>query len=1040
MDLNTRTEHILTRVLRITLDPQAAETHKDLDLVTIEGTTGPIRVDILDEVFVARLSQLGTLNAQLSYMIEVYNRIEDEANRSYRGDLQNQIHEAAIKPLRECHIRYLSMVLQCPELFGRSPCELYVSGAELAQFVNLGQMPMTLLVKLVTEVHESGGLEVLTPLILPVIGSWTQKIVHDRGHGLHQCAAVPEAAKLGLLMKQQKVITELVTSLPVWYTEPPPAPRMPNDRRPPQNKNASELNTSLSISRFHLQETTILGKMLSPSSIDHNLLDPQEVRAQQTAVIDQTLQLIQPALRANEKTRVKVLFWFASALTNSAQRATMGWQNQNSPNGAALADQLLDATSQLHGNLERFRMLSQGMLTKIKGVISTGCGLNAAWVIFELCLPIKLEQSANIDCSMMISENPEVKTIMGILQSEAKMGDADTIARIPKPDPNRSPKFVSQIFWQAVQALHIFVCPALKEAETMLMAASVFHQKQKMDLMADGYGEYHCYDSVVDSPRFVDSLAHCINLMMSLFLIKVIPDSVPDKTKPTPSGVPQGVYSLNIMDDSSIELSDDMAVLPTCIIDDIVDVLHYYRNTSRIVEQTNRGNRGDIFNGLDCDLLLLFVIWTLGSEKCKNPSVRGQAAKGLFDTVEAQVLKSLSKQPRFARQIENADFCVRNIVPACIRVFTAVEKTKQSYYDIRMHVKFELRIPIQKLFEQVLPLPKHRAQLQAFAVEQPEEFCKFVNQLLNDTTYLLDEGLDSLTAIRKHEAHQAAGSSDEPMEGTAGLGVERAIDDEDEVNGQDMYRRSRTDAKAHCKQYMSMGHQTVSTLHAMCKEAANVILDDRVVLEQMLTSCLDPCIDRLVGPKCLELKGKSYDFNEYNFDPKDLLRKLAEMYVYLARGGGTEKISRIVADDQRYYSPQTFNKAVTILRRERLLVGDEFKEFEAFVKHLNETASKREEAMDNVEIPDNYLDPIMAEVMIDPVKLPGSGQIMDRRHIVRIILSDDHDPFTREPLNPVIVSIGNVLRVEDLEPLPELKAEIHAFCKEHNIELDEELD
>ncbi|KAF4741001.1 hypothetical protein FOZ62_028790, partial [Perkinsus olseni] len=184
----------------------------------------------------------------------------------------------------------------------------------------------------------------------------------------------------------------------------------------------------------------------------------------------------------------------------------------------------------------------------------------------------------------------------------------------------------------------------------------------------------------------------------------------------------------------------------------------------------------------------------------------------------------------------------------------------------------------------------------------------------------------------------------------------------------------------------------------------------------MLTSCIDPCIDRLVGPKCLELKGKSYDFNEYNFDPKDLLRKLAEMYVYLARGGGTEKISRIVADDQQrnatpitgalhaYWriAPTTTNAltgsnqwqhhddaiipqpqkyaAVTILRRERLLVGDEFNEFEAFVKHLNDTASKREEAMDNVEIPDNYLDPIMAEVMIDPVRLPGSGQIMDRRH------------------------------------------------------------
>lgn len=45
-----------------------------------------------------------------------------------------------------------------------------------------------------------------------------------------------------------------------------------------------------------------------------------------------------------------------------------------------------------------------------------------------------------------------------------------------------------------------------------------------------------------------------------------------------------------------------------------------------------------------------------------------------------------------------------------------------------------------------------------------------------------------------------------------------------------------------------------------------------------------------------------------------------------------------------------FPQAVTILRRERLLVGDEFNEFEAFVKHLNETAAKREEAMDSVEV------------------------------------------------------------------------------------------
>lgn len=38
--------------------------------------------------------------------------------------------------------------------------------------------------------------------------------------------------------------------------------------------------------------------------------------------------------------------------------------------------------------------------------------------------------------------------------------------------------------------------------------------------------------------RFVESLAHCINLMMSLFLVKVIPDDIPDKAKPAASKEP----------------------------------------------------------------------------------------------------------------------------------------------------------------------------------------------------------------------------------------------------------------------------------------------------------------------------------------------------------------------------------------------------------------------------------------------------------------------------------------------------------------------
>ena len=45
-------------------------------------------------------------------------------------------------------------------------------------------------------------------------------------------------------------------------------------------------------------------------------------------------------------------------------------------------------------------------------------------------------------------------------------------------------------------------------------------------------------------------------------------------------------------------------------------------------------------------------------------------------------------------------------------------------------------------------------------------------------------------------------------------------------------------------------------------------------------------------------------------------------------------------------------------------------------------------------------------MMPDPVKLPTSDSIMDRRHIYRIIMADDSDPFNRMPL-----------KVEMLEPL-----------------------
>ena len=63
-----------------------------------------------------------------------------------------------------------------------------------------------------------------------------------------------------------------------------------------------------------------------------------------------------------------------------------------------------------------------------------------------------------------------------------------------------------------------------------------------------------------------------------------------------------------------------------------------------------------------------------------------------------------------------------------------------------------------------------------------------------------------------------------------------------------------------------------------------------------------------------------------------------------------------------------------------------------FFKKINQASAQAEEAAE-VDVPEEYLDPIMADVMMDPVELP-SGHVMDRKNIERIILTDDADPFS----------------------------------------------
>lgn len=68
------------------------------------------------------------------------------------------------------------------------------------------------------------------------------------------------------------------------------------------------------------------------------------------------------------------------------------------------------------------------------------------------------------------------------------------------------------------------------------------------------------------------------------------------------------------------------------------------------------------------------------------------------------------------------------------------------------------------------------------------------------------------------------------------------------------------------------------------------------------------------------------------------------------------------------------------------------------------------------DIPDEFLDPLLSTLMKDPVQLPSSGVIIDRPTIERHLLTDQHDPFNRQPLT-----------ADKLVPRPDIKQKIEAF-------------
>ena len=290
--------------------------------------------------------------------------------------------------------------------------------------------------------------------------------------------------------------------------------------------------------------------------------------------------------------------------------------------------------------------------------------------------------------------------------------------------------------------------------------------------------------------------------------------------------------------------------------------------------------------------------------------------------------------------------------------------------------KFNVRFEIFQIIKCIWPNTVYRDSLYKEARLNSEFFIRFVNLLLNDVTFVLDESFTAFNQI--HDLQVELRNNSSSFDQTQRQEKEEAL----------------SAAQGKAKSYMSLTNETVNMLKLFTEALSNSFTMPEVV--QRLADMLDYNLEAMTGAKQSNLKVDNP--KEYNFDPKALLGDLVAVYLNL---GEKPNFVLAVARDGRSYKPESFAKAGFVLK-----APEELQKWVNLQKKFAVAKSEDEAAEQDLgDIPDEFLDPLMYTLMQDPVVLPTSRTIVDRSTIRSHLLSDPNDPFNRVPL-----------KIEDVKP------------------------
>ncbi|KAI0200542.1 ubiquitin fusion degradation protein 2 [Astrocystis sublimbata] len=410
-----------------------------------------------------------------------------------------------------------------------------------------------------------------------------------------------------------------------------------------------------------------------------------------------------------------------------------------------------------------------------------------------------------------------------------------------------------------------------------------------------------------------------------------------------------------------------------------------------------------LISAMGDEIIALCITFLRSSEYIKNPYLKSSLVTLLFSGTWP--VYHLSRGV-LGDTLIGSSFANEHLLHSLMKFYIECEHSgvSSAFYD-----KFNIRYEIFQVIKVIWTNNLYKEKLSKESRVNRQFFVQFVNLLLNDATYLLDEALTKLVKIHEYQKQlQDPGLSPEE---------------------QDKIRTDLEQAEQQCQSWMQLVNDTMGMMKLFTETLRDSFTMPEIVVR--LAGMLNYNLESLVGPKRSQLKVE--DAKKYHFDPKTLLSDFIDVYLNL---GSKPDFVKAVASDGRSYKPSNFETASRLLNNS---LGKPPELVEAWDNLKGKIAEAKQELdqteLDLGDIPPEFEDPIMGDLMTDPVILP-SRHIMDRSTIVQQLLSTPKDPFSN-----VQMTIDDVVPADDLRKKIEAwKAERIASAKQKSSDSSDAMD